>query len=340
MVILDIKIDNFYAFKDFHINMSYPSIVVNSLIKMEHLSDRPNFRYRKVNVIMGANATGKTTFGKMVMRLFNFMDNKQYEPLTSVICAPEKSASVTMDFVAEKNILHRLDLKIRPRAEEKYRAEDIDVHVTSTEIGQKDSYETCARRLAFSNSSENFITELEKLQEISEMFNYSSDSEITFRSVNIQDKILYTRVLESTLKVLDCSVKKVKPVANVKGAYVVHMGNKSVIIKDGKAITTELLSSGTLNGIEIANIIYSMAKDKYGLYYCDGKFTGVHSDIEKAFLSLMIEVMKEDTQLFFTTHNQDILEMQFPKHTFIFFKKDSLDPERRITCVNASGLLK
>lgn len=66
MIIMDIKVDNIYAFKDFHINMSYPKKIVNSTIENEFLEERTNFRYKKVNIIMGTNATGKTTMGKLL----------------------------------------------------------------------------------------------------------------------------------------------------------------------------------------------------------------------------------------------------------------------------------
>ena len=67
MIIMDVKVDNLYAFKNFHINMSYPKKIVDSTIENEYLEDRPNFRYKKVNIIMGGNATGKTSLGKLLM---------------------------------------------------------------------------------------------------------------------------------------------------------------------------------------------------------------------------------------------------------------------------------
>ena len=39
MVIMDIRIDNFYQFKNFHMNMSYPKKIVDSTIEAEHLAD-------------------------------------------------------------------------------------------------------------------------------------------------------------------------------------------------------------------------------------------------------------------------------------------------------------
>lgn len=53
MIVMDISIDNFFAFKNFHMNMSYPKKIVDSYIEEEFLRNRPNFRYKKVNIIMG-----------------------------------------------------------------------------------------------------------------------------------------------------------------------------------------------------------------------------------------------------------------------------------------------
>ena len=79
MVILDVCLDNFYAFKNFHMNLTYPKKIVGSSIGDEHLAGHPNFRYKKVNIIMGGNASGKTTFGYMLMNIFNFIERKNYE---------------------------------------------------------------------------------------------------------------------------------------------------------------------------------------------------------------------------------------------------------------------
>ena len=66
----------------------------------------------------------------------------------------------------------------------------------------------------------------------------------------------------------------------------------------------------------------------------------IHTDIEKAFLTLMIQCLKGNDQLFFTTHNTDILDLPLPKHTFTFFKKDTNDDMETIKCINVSDFLK
>ena len=62
--------------------------------------------------------------------------------------------------------------------------------------------------------------------------------------------------------------------------------------------------------------------------------------MEKAFLSVMISSLKENDQLFFTTHNTDVLDLRLPKHAFTFLKKDIYDEETPIKCVSASEFLK
>ena len=73
MIIMGLKIDNFYSFKDFEINFSYPKKIKNSLIEQEFIKEIPNFRFKKLNIIMGVNSSGKTTFGKMLRNIFNFI---------------------------------------------------------------------------------------------------------------------------------------------------------------------------------------------------------------------------------------------------------------------------
>ena len=75
MIIMDLKINNFFAFENFHINFSYPKKIVNSYLEDEFLEGYPNFRYQKINIIMGANATGKTSLGKMILSIFNLINN-------------------------------------------------------------------------------------------------------------------------------------------------------------------------------------------------------------------------------------------------------------------------
>ena len=69
---MDLKLDNLCAFRNFYVNFSYPKKIVNSYIENEHLEGMSNFRYKKVNIIMGSNAIG---YAKILIT--NLMQSKK-----------------------------------------------------------------------------------------------------------------------------------------------------------------------------------------------------------------------------------------------------------------------
>lgn len=342
MIVMDMKINNFFALNNFHLNMSYPKKIVGSYVKDEYLKDRPNFRYKKVNILMGANATGKTSIGKMLMQIFNFMDKKQFDALTKVITDKSKEASFTIDFVGDEFILYRVHTVIKPPEERKYLSSDICVRVKSVKINARDSYETCVQRLEEISEpgGESYLEELEKVDGLSWVFQYPMDSRESNQVYTARDSGKYTHVLENILKTLDSSIIKVDMSEEVENTYIIRYPHQSVIIQDGKVSGSNVLSSGTKAGIELTGFLTAIIEDAYGFYYCDEKFSYIHSDVEKAILSLMIQRLNDNDQLFFTTHNMDILDLPLPKHSFTFLKKDIHDIEQPIKCISASAFLK
>lgn len=339
MILLNVRLDNFCAFKNFKMNLTYPKKIVNSSIREEHLAKRPNFRYKKVNIIMGANASGKTTFGHMLMIIFNFIDKKNYELITPKIADCSKEASFTLDMASVNNVLYRVDCRITPRKGEKYGAEDIKLEIRKENISFKDSYESCVKRMEAApySPAESYISELGRIESLDWIFLYPEDS----LAPNLPDgDERFRKVLESILKSLDASIQKVETSKDVKSAYVIHHLAKSVILQEGESFDSNLLSSGTKAGVGVAVLVSTLLKGISTFYYCDEKFSYIHSDIEKAILSVMIEHLRPNMQLFFTTHNTEILDMDLPKHAFTFLRKDVNDSECPITCIDASAFLK
>lgn len=339
MIIMDLKINNFFAFKNFHMNMSYPKKIVNSYIQDEHLKDRSNFRYKKVNILMGANATGKTSVGRMLMKIFNFIDKQQYATLVSVICDTHKDAHFSMDFVVESYRLYRLDVKIGAICEDD-ESQPLFACTRYVDIQEKDSYESCVKKLEKIpvELKSNFVEELEKIERMAWLFAYPADLSTGVVSCSKSDK--YPMILDYTLRALDSSIQTVEKIDMVENTYVIRMKNHNLVIQDGEVIKNNILSSGTKAGIDIAQMLTAIVNGDNGFYYCDEKFSYVHSDVEKAFLSVMINGLKDNDQLFFTTHNTDILDLPLPKHAFVFLKKDVYDEETPIKCVHASDFLK
>ena len=317
MIVLNLELDNLFGFEDFKINFSYLDNIKNSSIKDEFLKDRPNLKYKKVNILLGANATGKTSVGKAMMAIFNFFNKKEISKITQHIRDLEKEMSFSIDFILDgKNILYKVNFKFK---KEKGK-EKINLDLYKADILEEDSYEITLDKLKKVNlENESYLEILEKLGKVSGwLFTYpEKDSNVLGKNKKVMDK----KILENILKILDPSIEKVKKLDEVKNAYILTLKGENIIIQNGKFIENNIFSSGTKAGLDIAYITSAIKKNTHGFYYCDEKFSYIHSDIEKAILSLMIDFLKPNTQLFFTTHNMEVLNMDLPAHCFTFLKK-------------------
>lgn len=344
MIVMDLKLDNLCAFKDFHVNFSYPKKIVNSYIENENLEGLPNFRYKKVNIIMGSNATGKTSLGRIILSIFVLIGERNIDIITRHISNEDKTASFAMDFVNEDSggyRLYRIKAIFDPSEDHDYSSENVKIRIESTNIRPRENYETCAKRLdsiMIGFTDANYITELEKLKNLSWYFSFPFDT--LQPKYNIEDGEEYLAVLERTLRVLDPAIKSVFKIEGLNDTYAIKMADKNIIIQEGEILNSSLLSSGTKAGIDIANIVSSIKMGTHSFYYCDEKFSYVHSDIEKGFLSLMINQLKSNSQFFFTTHNLDILDLPLPKHSFNFLKKETFEDGQVISIINAANYLK
>lgn len=337
MIIMDIQADNLYAFKNFHMNMSYPKKIVDSTVPEEHLKERPNFRYKKVNILMGGNATGKTSLGKLLMLFANYFKDGGYKRFVDVIDDRKKTALLCVDFVAEQDSLYRFRLDIKPETDGDYNQQNIRISIYYTKINKKDNYESCAARM---NNFDCQKILYNKIDTSGWLFSYPYDAREnkTYYTIENDDRYLY--ILERILKTLDPSIKKVIRVQELEHTYAIMLNNQSVIIKDGQVADIGVLSSGTKAGLDISYIITSLMCNKHDLYYCDELFSYVNSDVEKACLSIMIDQLTSGKQLFFTTHNTEILDMQLPKHSYTFLRKDVNDANTPVKCISASDYLK
>lgn len=99
MIVLDLKLKGVYGFDDFSINFTYPKKLVNSIVGDELLEGRNRFRYKKVNILMGSNATGKTSLGRALLRIFRYINSGNDALLLEM--ATEEDASFCIDFVNE-----------------------------------------------------------------------------------------------------------------------------------------------------------------------------------------------------------------------------------------------
>lgn len=309
MVIVDLKLDNIYSFNNFEVNFTYPKKIVKNSIKNEFIENRPNFRYKKVNIILGSNATGKTSLGKAMMNIFNFLAKRDTIFLDEMHSNKNKNLKFSIDFVPNQ----KDNIKLY-RVEVNYFSKKIHINIYSSTINKLDTYEKAKSKLTKINSNiENDINSLKLITTGKWLFD--------FPKINFLSKI-DLKVLNAVLKTVDSTINKVVESKEVKDTYIIKFKKRDVIIQNNKVIDDSTLSSGTEDAITIASIISSIKNNHLDFYYCDEKFSHINSEIELSLLSLMIELLHPNNQFFFTTHNLDVLEIGLPIHSYMFLNKE------------------
>ena len=139
MIVLNLQLNGVYGFNNFNINFTYPKKIINSIIEDEFLDGRERFRYKKAVILMGANATGKTSLGKALVRIFTYMTTSN--PLLLCEMVSGEKGSFSIDFVNGDYRLQRLAAEIIPSTNE------VNIQYKDAEIGTFDSYEKCASKL-------------------------------------------------------------------------------------------------------------------------------------------------------------------------------------------------
>lgn len=332
MIILDLKLDSMYGFEKFEINFTYPKKVVNSIIEDEFLDGRERFRYKKAVILMGANATGKTSLGKALLKIITYINTGNLAVLYDMVAG--NSGSFSIDFVNDGFVMHRLIAKIDVTAS------NLEVVYKSANIDKMDSYEKCVAKLE--DHTEEATKKMDALKKmigsVSYRFAYPEiESSILLKDV---DRDVFLKTLRAVIGTLDPTLRDVTISKDLKDTFIIRRKNTEIIIQEGKLLNRDVLSSGTAEGIDVALFLASMlAKDKT-FYYCDEHFSYIQSDIEKRIFGLMLDRISNNEQLIFTTHNTDMLDLNLPKHSYMFLRKKIEDGECRVSAISASEILK
>lgn len=343
MIILNVKANNLYCFKNFEIDLSYKKKIKNSLINYEYLQNYTNINFKKLNIILGCNASGKSVFGKLLSDILSFLEDRN-DKILDTIPYPNEEAMFSIDFIINngKYVLYRVECIIKNSFVKKLK-------IQSVKLIKKDSYSKMTEKLEtiadLSGNQDEFLTP--EMMTALKLINLKANALFCFTDEIISGSktIKYDiNILNTVLKIFDNSIKNISPVENTDDGYLIYFNHGAkLLIQNGKAVEGDILSSGTKEGLSIAYIISEMKKNPNRLFYIDEKFSHVHTDIEKVTLSIMIELLGKEAQLFFTTHNLDVLEMNVPNHSFVFFSKRDdevkvIHPEKELPSQNDRNL--
>ena len=341
MAVLKVKFDNILCFNDFVADFSYPKKLVKTTLEGEYLKDFPNIRYRKVNVIVGANATGKTSLGKAIWKTFLFLHNKEANNIEELITDNNKEAYILLDCVFSYGLFVRVEIKRKVNKE-------ILVKYQERTLTTDDTYESVVGRLdSNDNAFNNYISELADVDFSGWNFKFptiESGFDKIVCSYPKEEQANFAYVLTKVLRAFDPSVDNVTPSNEIDDSFIVTFknGTKSISITDGERISDiKILSSGSKYAINIAAVIYAIKMHKNGFYFVDEQFSYANQDVEIACLVTMANLLDDGEQLFFTTHDTEVLSLPFPNHSYNFMKKE-VDENGNINVafINAAALEK
>lgn len=300
----------------------------NNLLGDEFHNKYNLFRFKKLNIFTGTNATGKTSLIKAIHHVLFFLNKKESTSLSEIVDYNFSSSLIQIDFIDSIDNDEYLQRLIISTINE----EDLTIKIAykKTKLLSNSSYENSIEK--FEQMPNNFIDYIEFLNE--NKFNIGwfaqlPSAEEQFNKVKFIDNLTeeeneeYLKILFDVLNTLDSSIVGVKKSLDSSDAFVIeHQSNKLIIVQKGMDLSSiPVLSSGTKYGINIANLMYSIKNHRNGIYLIDEQFSYISSDIEVALLAKMVSLLGPNEQIFFTTHNTDILSLSFPIHSYYFLNK-------------------
>lgn len=348
MIITRLSIDNLYSFQDFELDLTYHKKNKHSLLEFEYLEDVPKFKFKRVCILMGTNASGKTALGRVLWGIQFMLTPKAYFTVpTWIIDAmndKNKIAQLSVDFVfPSQNIFGRFSISILPSGNIQ------NILYSTIQLNKSDSNITAIKRLEQQVEQNKLSIDLSKNIE-----NQNKKIELSFNGNKIgyyyvlaenhtNDIHRITRInnnndLDILLKILqtfDSSIISVNFLKTIKeneeiieGYTVAFENGDSIKVTDnGKTFTEKdknRISKGTYDILHVVDFILAIIKNKPSsvTYFLDEKLSSSHSELEITILNLIIQKLNRYSQFFYTTHNYDVLDLNLPSHSFTFLHKE------------------
>lgn len=339
MIFTKIYIDNLYSFHNCEIDLSIQGKTGYSTIPHEHLKGYEKFRFRRVCIISGANASGKTALGEVLCNIQNLWERydsqvklKTLSDILETISDKSKAGKIEVEFVTslkDKYYLNSFQMEIKPN---KGIFDIISNSGLSSKIEIKidDNINSAREKLKNQKKEKNYfkLVTLPRAEEKRSWWFYvlsrNSDN-------NILSELMNKEILEKILLDMDSSIISVKNIKNDEFRIIFNNGDKLLI--DSKGVTDrDRLSSGTYDSLDIAILLSVIIKHKKEddenkktthIYFLDEKMSRVHSELEISILNLMINKLPHNAQLFYTTHNYDVVsDMNLPLYSYLFMGKE------------------
>lgn len=342
MIITRLKIDNLYGFQDFELDLTYPRKHSQSFVDYEYLEDVPSFKFKRVCILMGTNASGKTSLGKVIWGIQRSINKDLMSfPIHfyNVICDKKKSAKITIEFVIpDSNIFQYVHIEFteteiihKETSQIKLKPDDTNLTAQNRLEKQKLLDSNNNLRKSWQDVFFNFNNELFSLFYYVFAENHSNDLYVstTLNAENLNKLLPILKTFDASI--LEIGVRETKKVDGeiIFDGYTVFFenGDSVQVGKNGEISTKEeknRFSKGTYDVLNVADFILNILKNTKTstTYFLDEKLASSHSELEMTILNLIIQKLNKHSQFFYTTHNYDVLDLNLPAHSFVFLHKE------------------
>ncbi|EPO5087897.1 hypothetical protein ACUBX1_000570 [Enterobacter hormaechei] len=283
-----VKISNLYSFNETELNLSFTRQPVNSPLDYECLVSRPKFYFKRVCIISGANASGKTSFGRVLLGIQNFIDKKQL--LSSYLgygLSIDNTASFEVDFVDIKTNMHN-SLYLSFSKDESGALEIKELKFASIFINKNDSCALTTKKLkkmlsegkihktdkseCINSDIQGLIGALEAFKLVKANYGWhyilSENTETNNKFSNIDADVLAAvlKTFDNTIESVSSLVtkknktnkdkKEKNTTGDIEGYSILFSNNDKVMIDlEGDITNTNRLSRGTFEAIRISHLL-------------------------------------------------------------------------------------
>lgn len=327
-------------FQDAKLDLTYPRKLPSSTVENEWLEDFPKINFKKVLILSGANASGKTVFGKALCMINNYISGQNINQDSSwldvkkMMFDKKKPISFTVEFLTtETNQAHKLSVVFDQEGlvEESYTAIDLRPKESQSamykRLGEAEHtsyYHKTQENHDITNAGFSSVAVSQGKMKVPTGWNYRLCEVDNSSGSQGKIKAHDTNIIKTFLSAFDSSITKVTLIAT--DSYKIMFSNgEHVLIDKGKLTDPDRLSRGTHEAIDIAMFYESMKNQRFGdsaTFYLDEMLAYSHTEAEQSILNLLIDTLPRHSQLFYSTHNYDILDMNLPVHSHVFLKKD------------------
>lgn len=348
MLILSLECTNLFMFNKFKIDFTYEKKLNHFLSANDAIFPNSKIYVRKNMIILGGNASGKTTFGRLLCAINNYIIGREISDklnLYKAIYDKEKKASFKIEFVIDNMVycvFSEFDIygiKYEYLKEHKiyktYNISKLRDELTNSKEVISYKRETFVKDENSDLISKPFCSKMlrdpnheKKLNKIKQGmgFHYWFSS---FTEQSEHSKIeVSVDMINKILPKIDNSIEKVVALTGKDedietNSYVIVFKNKEqTTIPDGDLlrVQSDRLSHGTYEVLSFLNMIEEIRKRKKSIIFIDEKMAHLHAELE-VYLIMKAFVRNTDNQIFVTSHNSELLELNVPNNAFVLFKR-------------------